>query len=56
MGDAAWFHMPNVVVRLRDIDLEQVAQFGGKNANLGALLRHLDPIGRSCSTAVRNPR
>src|SRR5690606_32309199 len=39
------FHMPDFVVQLRDIDLEQVAQFGGKNANLGALLRHLDQLG-----------
>lgn len=39
------FHMPDFVVRLRDIDLDQVAKFGGKNANLGALLRHLDQLG-----------
>lgn len=37
--------MPDFVVPLRDIDLEHVASVGDKNANLGALLRHLEQLG-----------
>ncbi|HEU4615930.1 MAG TPA: phosphoenolpyruvate synthase [Kofleriaceae bacterium] len=37
--------MPDFVVRLRDVDLAQIATVGGKNANLGALLRHLEQAG-----------
>lgn len=37
--------MPDFVVRLRDIDLEHVANVGDKSANLGALLKHLAPHG-----------
>lgn len=37
--------MPDFVVRLRDVDLEHIATVGDKSANIGALLKHLEPAG-----------